>query len=133
MTLQERLQRDLQRSIQLRAEHVSILKLIVGELQRLPDKILTDEQVIATLKKLVKSERENLDREGKQTSTYMDTLLSYLPQAASEEEVKAWILANVPTAVLASNQKFTWIKNVLAHFGSRTDGAVVKKILGSLS
>lgn len=132
MTLQEKLQKDLQQAIQQRSDRTGILKLIVGELQRLPDKVLADQQVIATLKKLVKSERENLDREKRQTSMYMDMLLSYLPQAACEEELKAWIIANIPADVLASNQKFTCIKNVLAHFGSRTDGGAVKRVLGSI-
>lgn len=135
MSLQENISKDLQTAIQRRNTlKANVLKVIVGELQRAHDKDLTDAQVIAILKKLVKDEQDVLKRlKQDSNSGYLNTLLGYIPPAsveeASIEEIKEWILANVSQETLASKQKFSCTKAVLAYFGERTTGIVVRQVL----
>ena len=88
MTLQERINNDLKSVIENREKNkINNLKLIVGELQRMPNKELNDEQVIGIIKKLIKYERENIDVKFSHiegvlscTSEYLKLLESYTPK-----------------------------------------------------
>jgi len=137
MSLQEEIGKDLQTAIQSRnIPKANILKVVVGELQRAHDKNLTDGQVIAILKKLVKDEQDVLKRLKHSNSEYLNMLLSYIPPTgiieATAEEIKEWILANVPQETLTSKQKFSCTKTVLAHFGERATGVTIRRVLESL-
>lgn len=73
-------------------EKINHLRLIKGELQRLNEKILTNETTIKVLKQLHKLETERLQYVPTQTTSNFLTLLNnYLPKMADEKEITDWI------------------------------------------
>jgi hypothetical protein len=130
VTLQEKIKNDLTGAIKAKDEEKkSAIRVILGEFSRGGKKELPDDEVISILKKLVKSEREVLQQKGDSTaaSPFIDTIETYLPQLASEEEIAAWVREHVDFSQFKS--KMQAMKPVMAHFGSRADGNTVKKIL----
>ena len=73
------------------------------------------------------AEQENLEREGKKTSTYLEILSAYIPAKVSEEEIKNWIDSNIDFSQYKN--KMQAMKPIMTHFGSTADGNVVKQIL----
>jgi uncharacterized protein YqeY len=133
MSLQQDLKVDLKNAMKAReTEKVSAIRILIGEFARQREKDLTDEQVIAIVKKLIKSEKELLEAKGEQgaSSSYISIMESYLPKQASEEEIKAWIDANVNLAEFGN--KMQAMKPIMQHFGAMVDGNTVKKVLGSI-
>lgn len=130
MTLQEKLLEDLRKSL----NDVGLkkcLRIIVGELQRQPKKILSDDEVVRILKRLVKSEIELIDLGGVSTdNAFLDVISLYLPEKTSIDEIKVWIGENVDFSKLRN--KMQAIGMVMKHFGSSVDGRVVKKIVEEL-
>jgi len=107
------------------------LKVIIGELQRQPTKILSDDQVIDIIKKLKKYEEERLEKlyENKD-SLYLETLKKYLPVQVSEEEIRNWINQNIDFKSLKKPEMAIGI--VCKYFGKSVDGNLVKDIVRSL-
>lgn len=133
MSLQQDLHDDLKNAMKVRdTEKMSAVRILIGEFARQREKELSDEQVIAIVKKLIKSEKELLEAKGEQDSpsSYITIMESYLPKQASEEEIKAWIAGNVNLADFGN--KMQAMKPIMQHFGTRVDGNTVKKVLGSL-
>jgi uncharacterized protein YqeY len=126
MSLKEKILNDLTTAIKNKKD-VSDYKVIVGEIQRLPEKDPNDESVLKVLNKLIKYEKENLNINGNQTSRYLQILESYTPTKVSNEEIESWIRNNINFGELKN--KMMSIKIVLNHFGINTDGDTVKKIL----
>jgi uncharacterized protein YqeY len=132
MTLQEQIKKDLMSAMKARDEETkSTLRIIMGEFGRAARKDLSDDEVIKILKKLVKSEQETLEKQGGETSSpFIRTIETYLPQMATDDEVRAWIDENID---------FTQFKNkmqamgpIMKHFGARADGNAVKSLLQKL-
>lgn len=88
---------------------------------------ITDEDLQGIIRSLVKSEKVVLEVKGETTSDYLELLQSYLPQMASEAEIKAWIEANVDFAAVKSPMQA--MGQVMKHFGKLADGNQVKGIL----
>jgi len=107
------------------------LRVLIGEFGRQLEKELGDDQVVAIIKKLIKSEKELLAAQGKESSPFLTIMEGYLPQAVSEEEVRAWIAANIDFSTFANRMQA--MKPIMAHFGSAADGNLVKKVLQSFS
>ncbi len=85
MTLQEKIRQDLKESMKAKNEaRTSALRVILGEFGRQDKKVLTDAEVIAVIRKLVKSEQETLAKTGADSSDYLITLEGYLPREPSE-------------------------------------------------
>lgn len=133
MRLQERLKKDLADAMKAKDEEKkSILRVIMGEFGRQAQKELEDADVIKIIKKLIKSEKEVLEKSGGgAVNRFIEVSESYLPSMASEEEIAAWIAANID---------FTQFKNkmqamgpIMKHFGDHADGNSVKKVLNSMS
>lgn len=130
MTLQEQILVDMRQAMKDKnAELTNNLRVISGELQRQVNQQLSDEEVVKILRKLVKSEQEMLQLTNKTNSTFLDALNRYLPKVATEEEIKMWIIQNVDFSKLKN--KMMAMKDILAHFGARADGNIVKGILMS--
>jgi len=128
MTIQERIQNDLKESIKSRdKDKTSYLKVIVGELQRLPDKELKDNQVVRVIKKLIEYEKENAERSKLDGSEYLDLLESYIPEQISSGEIEKWIKENIDFSQYKN--KMQAMKPIMAHFGTGADGKIVKSIL----
>jgi hypothetical protein len=99
----------------------------MGEFARQPEKVLSDEQVIAIVKKLIKSERELLAAQKQEGSPFLTIMEEYLPKQASEQEVFAWVKENIDFS--AFGNKMQAMRPIMQHFGSAVDGNVVKKVL----
>lgn len=128
MSLQKSITAELQTSIKNRdAARTAAIRVLIGEFQRQPQKELDDSQVASIIKKLVKSERELLAVTGQTASEFIEILEGYLPAQASEEEIRAWIIAHVDLSTFAN--KMQAMRPIMNHFGSRVDGNQVKKIL----
>lgn len=128
MGLQQRIQGQLQESLKNRdTERTAAIRVLIGEFQRQPEKQLSDDQVVAIIKKLIKSESELLSAAGRSGSPFIEILEGYLPRQADEEEIRAWISENIDLSGYAN--KMQAMKPIMAHFGSSVDGATVKRIL----
>ena len=131
MPLQAQIKNDLKSAMKAQdTPRVDALRVIIGEFGRMVSKQLDDETVIKILKKLEKSEREVLARQGvSEPSTFLTALTSYLPQMASETEIEAWIQAHVDFSQYPN--KMQAMGQIMRHFGARADGGRIKAVLQS--
>ena len=128
MTLQEKIQAELKVSIKAKdTARTGAVRILIGEFQRQAEKVLTDDQVIAIIKKLIKSEKELLASAKQESSDFLTIMESYLPRQASPQEIADWIAANIDFSTFGSRMQA--MKPIMAHFGSATDGNTVKDIL----
>lgn len=129
MGLQEKIKKDLTAAMKAKDdEKKSALRVIMGEFGRHTEKSLSDVEVIKIIKKLVKSEKEVLEKSGGAgTSRFLEIAETYLPRMASESELKTWISENINFAEF--NNKMQAMRPIMQHFGSDADGNLVKKIL----
>jgi uncharacterized protein YqeY len=133
MSFQDGLRRDIQISLRNGTkDSTEALKVILGELQRLPTKEVSPDDVTKLLKKLEKNEEELLRCAGTtEPSTYLKTVRMYLPQMADVSELEWWIKANIDFSTLKSPMQAVGI--VMKEFGARADGKVVKQLVQRLS
>ncbi|HMA84222.1 MAG TPA: GatB/YqeY domain-containing protein, partial [Desulfosalsimonadaceae bacterium] len=89
----------------------------------------SDEEVIKIVRKLIKSEQELLEQSGQSASDsrYLQILAFYLPQMASDEEIRHWIADNIDFSKYKN--KMQAMRDIMAHFGASADGNQVKQIL----
>ncbi|CAG35608.1 GatB/YqeY domain-containing protein [Desulfotalea psychrophila] len=131
MSMQEDFRAGLKVAMKARQkDKVGAIRILIGEFQRQPEKELSDDQVIAIIKKLIKSERELLAAAGEESSGFLVEMEAFLPRQATEEEVREWVGANIDFAAFAN--KMQAMKPIMNHFGSSVDGNMVKKVLLSL-
>jgi uncharacterized protein YqeY len=131
MTLQEQIKKDLMAAMKAKAEaQKSSLRVVMGEFGRMADKTLSDDQVVAVIKKLIKAEKEVLAQKDADTSEFIEAIERYLPQMASDAEIKAWIEANVDFSQFKN--KMQAMGTIMKHFGATADGNRVKTILQSM-
>ena len=132
MSLQEKIKAELKVSMKARdVARTGAIRILIGEFQRQPEKELSDEQVIAIIKKLIKSERELLAASGEEKSDYISVLEEYLPRQVSEEEIREWVSENIDFS--SYKNKMQAMRPIMAHFGSGADGNSVKRILQEMS
>ena len=128
MTMQESLSAELRVAMKARdTERTGAIRILIGEFARQPEKILTDEQVIAIIKKLIKSEKELLAAQKQEGSPFLTIMEGYLPKQVTEAEIYTWVEKNIDFSAFGS--KMQAMKPIMQHFGSTTDGNTVKKIL----
>jgi uncharacterized protein len=129
MTLQNKIKDDLKSAMKDRNENKKeTLRVIMGEMARLDKKEFSDDEVIKILKKLVKSEKEMLEKTGQdQTSPFIEVIETYLPKMAGEEEIRQWIATNVDFGSFKNKMQAMGV--IMAHFGASADGNLVKKVL----
>ncbi|MBF0103444.1 MAG: GatB/YqeY domain-containing protein [Desulfobacterales bacterium] len=132
MGLKERIKQDLVTAMKARDEFKKeTLRVVLGELNRMDKKELSDDEIVKVLKKMVKSEKETLHALGKtEDSDYIKVIESYLPQQATSEEIKSWIQTNIDFSTF--KDKVQAMKPIMQHFGTRAKGDMVKTILQGL-
>jgi uncharacterized protein YqeY len=132
MSLQEQIKKDLAAAMKAKDdEKKSVLRVIMGEFARQAQKEIDDEDVIKIIKKLIKSEKEVLEKNGvAQSNRFIQVAENYLPQLATEDEIKSWITANVNFGDFKN--KMQAMRPIMQHFGANADGNLVKKILSEL-
>ncbi len=133
MKLQEQIRADLQAAMKIQdTAKKEALRVVIGELGRLPAKDVPDKEVVQVIKKLIKSEKEVLTRQGLAgPSDYLKVLEAYLPVMASESEIAEWIRANIDFADYKN--KMQAMGDIMRHFGSKADGNTVKKVLQEMA
>jgi len=133
MTLQDQIKGDLKAAMKAQDNaKKEALRVVIGEFGRLPTKELADGDVLKVLKKLIKSEKEVLSRQGHQeASPYLKILETYLPAMASETEIADWIRTNIDLE--GYKNKMQAMGDIMRHFGSSVDGNMVKKVLQSMT
>jgi uncharacterized protein YqeY len=129
MTLQDRLKDDLKSAMKTRDEaKKDAIRVVMGEMARLDQKVFNDEEIIKILKKLIKSEKEMLEKSGQGSSSpFIDIIKAYLPAMVSEDEIRQWIAANIDFSDYKN--KMQAMGAIMAHFGSTADGYTVKQVL----
>ncbi len=131
MTLQEQLKGDLKTAMKAKeSERTNAIRVLMGEFGRQQEKELSDEQVIAIIKKLIKSEKELLAAKNEADSPFIAIMEEYLPKQADEAEIKAWITENINFEEFKNPMQA--MRPIMAHFGAAADGNTVKNILNSL-
>ena len=132
MTIQEKIKHDLTIAIKAKDDETkNALRVAMGEFGRSDKKELSDDDVIKTLKKLIKSEKELLQQKGEtDNSPFIDVLSGYLPQMAGEVEITAWIKENIDFSQYKSRMQA--MGPIMKHFGANADGNTVKEILQKL-
>ncbi len=128
MTIQEQIKKDLTGAMKAKDEKKkNALRVVMGEFGRTDKKEVSDEDAVRVLRKLIKSEQEVLEKKGETESRYIQILEGYLPDMASEEEIRAWIDANIDFSEYKN--KMQAMRPIMTHFGSRADGNLVKTVL----
>ncbi len=129
MNLQEQLKKDLISAIKSKDDsRKNAIRVVMGELGRSDKKSVPDDDVIKIIKKLIKSEKEVLEKSGNTgDSPFIRHIETYLPQMASDQDVLDWINENVDFSLF--NNKMQAMGMIMKHFGSSVDGNRVKKIL----
>lgn len=131
MALQDRIRGDLKDAMKAKDEaRKESIRVIMGEFARGEKKTLSDDEVIRILRKLQKSEVEVLQQQGETNSVFLSVIESYLPDMASEAEIREWIAANVDFSQFKN--KMQAMRPIMEHFGTRADGNAVKQILQDL-
>lgn len=128
MSLQDKIRGELKEAMKAKdSARTGAIRILIGEFQRQPEKDLADDAVVGIIKKLIKSERELISAGGQGDEAYIAVLEGYLPQQASEEDIRSWIAANVDFSKYGN--KMQAMKEIMAHFGTSADGNMVKSIL----
>lgn len=129
MALQEKLKNDLRSAMKARDEaKKDALRVVMGEMGRSNAKQCSDDEIVRIIKKLIKSERELLEKSGQpDTSPFIDIIEAYLPKMASQEEIRRWIDANIDFS--AYRNKMQAMGAIMAHFGPSADGSLVRRVL----
>ncbi len=129
MTLQDKLKNDLKSAIKARDDaKKDAIRVVMGEMARADKKQLQDDEIIKILKKLIKSEKEMLEKSGQgATSAFESIIEAYLPKMATEEEIEQWIATNIDFSTYKN--KMQAMGTIMAHFGASADGNTVKQVL----
>ena len=132
MKLQEQIKKDLTLAMTAKDEEKKeTLRVILGEFGRQGKKDLTDDEVIKVLQKLIKSEKETLEKKGQtDESAFIQIIEAYLPKPATDEEIEQWIRQNIDLSQFKN--KMQAMGPIMKHFGARVDGNMVKQILQRL-
>ena len=129
MNLQNQIKRDLTAAIKAKDEEKKdTLRVILGEFGRLDKKELSDDEAVKILKKLIKSEKEVLEKKGDETdSRFIKIIENYLPKMATEANITKWIEQNIDFSEFKNKMQAMGL--IMKHFGATADGNAVKKIL----
>lgn len=131
MTTQERIKQDLMDAVKAKdVDRREALRVVLGEFDRQEKKELTDEEVAAVLRRLLKSERETLEIKGESESDFLRTISEYLPKMASDEEIAAFIQENIDLS--GYGNKMQAMGPIMKHFGEKADGHAVRRVLQSI-
>lgn len=118
MSMQEDIRGELKISMKAKdSARTDAIRILMGEFSRQVEKELSDEQVIAIIKKLVKSERELLAAKGEDSSDFLVIMEGYLPKQASEEDIRSWIQENIDFSQFGN--KMQAMRPIMTHFDRR--------------
>lgn len=146
MTLKERIERDLTRAV-YGSNQQKDLKVIIGEIQRLPNKNPDDEEVVKILRILKKNGNENIKILHSITpytmeeirkiaddiiknESFINSINDYLPEECvkmTEDEVFDWISKKIDFS--SFKNKMAAIKPILNMLDGKADGETIRKVI----
>ena len=131
MNIQKQIKQDLSAAIKAKDQQKKdALRVIMGEFGRLDKKEVSDNEAVKIMIKLMKAEKELLEKKGIETdSEFIRVIENYLPKKASEDEIVQWIKQNVDFSEYKN--KMQAMSVIMKHFGTSADGNEVRKILES--
>ncbi|MCK5019177.1 MAG: GatB/YqeY domain-containing protein [Candidatus Peribacteraceae bacterium] len=129
MTLQEQINTDLQTYIKTKDPRKNMLKIIVGDIQRIVAKVVEDADVLQILKSNKKAIEEKIELGVNNTDDdiLISMIISYLPKEVTEEEITSWIKENINFGEFAN--KMQAMRPIMAHFEGRANGKLVREII----
>ena len=145
MAMRERLESDLKQAMRDRNDVArDTLRMLLAEIKNreiASGRDLNEEEAVAVLQKAVKTRQESVeqfDKAGRadlvaREKAEIAVVQGYLPQAMSEEQVRAAVQAVLAeTGVTSKKDLGVAIKAVMARHKGRIDGRLAQKILGEL-
>lgn len=107
----------------------NFLRYIIGEFQRLSVKEVDDVKAVKLLKKLIKDSEEviKLGEKLGREQDLINLIKEYLPEEASKEEIRNWILNNINFEDY--KDKMQIIKPVMEYFGARSNGNIIRGVI----
>lgn len=113
------------------------LRLLIGEIERDPNKDYSDEKAISIIRKMIVNDKETIElrykngtlskAESVKSTAFQYTLSQYLPKQVSKEDLIIWISQNINFNDYKNPLQA--IKPVKEHFGTTVDGNVVKDVI----
>lgn len=129
MTLSEQLKKDLMDYKRTKDFNKSALvSVIIGEVQRLPNKSVGDADIIKIIKKLHKGATQLPSVE----SEWVSMLEKYIPPEITEDIIKDYIVNNVDMSQYEGNKRMKLIGVIMKHFEGKADGNIVRHTLENL-
>ena len=92
---------------------------------------ITDDDILGIIRKFAKAELTVLEHKKESSSDYLELLNAYLPQMASQDEIREWIEENVDLSAYKSPMQATG--TVMKHFGKLADGKLVQSVLKGMA
>jgi len=92
---------------------------------------ITNDDIIAIIRGLVKSEKTVLELKKEISSPYLELLSRYMPQMLDGVAIEAWIGENIDFGKFKSPMQA--MGQVMKHFGKTADGSLVKSILSDMA
>jgi uncharacterized protein YqeY len=131
MTFVEQLKKDLITAMKAKdTETRDNIRALVAEFERQTKKDFSEDEIVKLVKSSIKMEKEKMESVGDTTSSYLTFLETFMPQQASEDDIKAWVAENINFDDFKN--KMQAMGPVMKHFGNTVDGKMVKTILGSM-
>jgi uncharacterized protein len=125
MSIQEDLHRQLVFAMKDKDEEKkNTLRVAIAEMSRGKDKVIRDPDAIKVLKALIANEEE---MGKKKNEKYIETLESYLPPPASDEEIELWIRTQIDFSKY--RLPIQAMGEITEMFSGRADGNQIKDIL----
>ena len=131
MDLHEKIRNDLKEAMKARGKYkVSALRVIIGEFPRLNLKAgetPNDEQVLAILRRLQKSEKTLIETAKLEDTMFLEVVNSYLPQLMSKEEISDFINSNIDVGSFKNIMQA--MGPIMKELKGKADGNTVKAVL----
>ena len=131
MTILEQIQYDLHGAVTTQDnDKRDDLRLLLGEIQRSPNKLEHDVDIIAIMKSLKKVSETMFEHTFEpRLLDFIDVLKDYLPKPISESEIENWMRTNIDFGALKNIKQAIGITT--KHFGG-VDGKIVNDILNKI-
>lgn len=126
MTLKDQILEDYHIAYKSQSSDKLSLSILVGEIQRLKNKDLSDAEVIKLLKGLLSQENDRIKFGGAQDEKYSKIINSYLPLEVSDEEIIEYIKEAINFTMFKN--KMQSMKQIVAQFPG-VDGQRIKNII----
>ena len=102
--------------------------VLMGEIQRQPNKNISEQDIIKIIKKLYTAAIESPVKD----NNWIELLKSYLPIKVSSEEILNFI-NSIDLSLYQGKDRIKLMKVIMTHFGNTVDGSEVKRILMELN